>query len=1110
MSQGGFNRLAAAATMVLAVGLAACGAVAEEIIIKFQPNTNTAEVATYAGKVLLTRVDKAIYALPAVVGATSVTSVLPVSVAEPRFDGPFSIVLADTVDTDAVLTGLASDPDVLYATRAVIPVDVLGEDTKAWFPPQEKIRFCDSQRGYHYRTTGEPLMDGDWCTAVSPDSVDHDMDLPQAWGVTTGSSSVLVGIIDTGFCWRHADLGGHGPVSSVSLSDSLFYYYQDGIFYQNNNELPGDANGDGRPGVAYQDDDGDGLVDEDSDGYDYRNDAESDVVVGTATGISGLTVTDSNANFGNLVGLWFYGWGGSVTGYKARIVSNTATTLTTEPIEVTPGFFLQDWSYLLPVYDNVYRIGDGLSNHETWPDPFVDDSGWVNDLAADDDENGCADDTRGYDFVDAPGQHSVNDDTSDRDFDVRGANVHGSACMSQVASTINTGLMMGVAPGVRLVPARAIFVNDTGYLSLDVKALINSVEYMRTIGVDVLSTSLASSSALAVVVPIIQDLVDDGVVFVNGAGNDYSDVPHVLNGVTPSVMVAGLNTSDVRYDVTTQWGRTTTRFGSWVDISAKEGPIHVATAVDASGNSLYGIGWAGTSLSGPRVAGVAALIKSAYPGYTRDQIINKLLTSVDDIYADGRNAGYEGLLGSGRVNAYKAVSLYGTVPAVATDTTWSGTVWVGGDITVPPGKTLTIAPGTIINVAQDDLLSAGSAPSRVEFTVYGNIDVQGTALAPVLFECHTDGAGEWGPIALDRRYGSLDAGFSHVVMRDMESGIDVVGIPGSYTVGLDIADCIIETRHEGLVTGSLMGDDVISVTGTVFSCSSDSTYGVTIQTWNYDDGAVVTIGGNTTVEGYSVGLYIMAGSGVTVSDTSVDSCAVGMFVGPGYSSAPTIGPGVAVTNSGDLGAYFGNGVTCNGLAINGSGANGAIINGDADFGVNGMTVANCGLHGVQVYNVTAGHLLDNISVSNVANSGFRITDCSPTLGSGVQVSGADYAGIYCSGGSPHLEGPTISNSETGVWTVSDAHVVGRNLTVTGCNYGVCANPTGVGNFGTSADWGGSTFTSIGKRYALNWNLTTDLMMVGDCFDGSENPPAYMFEPKVYGAGTVIFLPGHCE
>jgi len=77
-------------------------------------------------------------------------------------------------------------------------------------------------------------------------TADHsgDINLGQAWNIETGDGSVVIAFLDTGLRMDHEDL-----VQNL---------------WTNADELPGDANGDGAPGVKDKDDDGDGLIDEDS------------------------------------------------------------------------------------------------------------------------------------------------------------------------------------------------------------------------------------------------------------------------------------------------------------------------------------------------------------------------------------------------------------------------------------------------------------------------------------------------------------------------------------------------------------------------------------------------------------------------------------------------------------------------------------------------------------------------------------------------------------------------------------------------------------------------------------------------------------------------------
>lgn len=63
----------------------------------------------------------------------------------------------------------------------------------------------------------------------------------------------------------------------------------------------------------------------------------------------------------------------------------------------------------------------------------------------------------------------------------------------------------------------------------------------------------------------------------------------------------------------------------------------------------------GTSLASPIVAGVVALMYSVNPNLTPDQVRDILKNTADDIYQIPENAPYIGKLGTGRVNAYRAV-----------------------------------------------------------------------------------------------------------------------------------------------------------------------------------------------------------------------------------------------------------------------------------------------------------------------------------------------------------------------------------------------------------------------------------------------------------------------
>ena len=65
----------------------------------------------------------------------------------------------------------------------------------------------------------------------------------------------------------------------------------------------------------------------------------------------------------------------------------------------------------------------------------------------------------------------------------------------------------------------------------------------------------------------------------------------------------------------------------------------------------------GTSMASPLAASAAALIWSVNPQLTAGQVKAQLYSSADNIYGLSCNASYNGKLGAGRINAFKAVQI---------------------------------------------------------------------------------------------------------------------------------------------------------------------------------------------------------------------------------------------------------------------------------------------------------------------------------------------------------------------------------------------------------------------------------------------------------------------
>lgn len=205
--------------------------------------------------------------------------------------------------------------------------------------------------------------------------------------------------------------------------------------------------------------------------------------------------------------------------------------------------------------------------------------------------------------------------------------------------------------------------------------------------------------------------------------------------------------------------------------------------VDTSDMHIEGATPMMTSGATAQVTGLVALVASAYPDLTPDQIegmIKRGAVPADPAYGDS--------LGAGAIDAYRTLTLWGNAP----DTTISGKVYVGASVVIPSGKTMTIEAGTEIFVAPDEaaVFDTGSTGPLFWVGSGGSLVVQGTAENPVKFHSWAvnDTIGNWEGIYVSSG-GSLS--MSHAVIKHATIGITT----GSHDV------LVQNTRIEACATG---------------------------------------------------------------------------------------------------------------------------------------------------------------------------------------------------------------------------------------------------------------------------------------------------------------------
>lgn len=308
----------------------------------------------------------------------------------------------------------------------------------------------------------------------------------------------------------------------------------------------------------------------------------------------------------------------------------------------------QAWDITIGTPDVLVAVVDtGVDrNHED-----LSGNTWVNSdeqpgNGIDDDGNGYVDDYYGWDFC-----NNDNDPIDDHG--------HGTHVSGTIAARTNNSLgVAGLSWNGRVMAVK--FLDQWGYGFTDAGAA--AITYAADNGAKVINNSWGG--------PYSQ-LIDDAVTYAHNlgavvtaaAGNGWGDdaSSYTPAGAANALTATATDINDLKAGFST--------VGSAVEVAVPGVDI---LSLRAAGTDMYGDGShivggnyyyaSGTSMSAPHVSGLAALLFSQDPSRTNVDVINRLVGTTQDI--DGLNPGWEGRLGTGRIDAYAALSTE-TVPRLA-------------------------------------------------------------------------------------------------------------------------------------------------------------------------------------------------------------------------------------------------------------------------------------------------------------------------------------------------------------------------------------------------------------------------------------------------------------
>jgi len=233
-------------------------------------------------------------------------------------------------------------------------------------------------------------------------------------------------------------------------------------------------------------------------------------------------------------------------------------------------------------------------------------------------------------------------------------NGHGTHVAGTIAQTTNNHLgTAGIAFGAKLMPVKVLAKNGSGWDSWIASGIMFATDH----GAKVINLSLGGPGDDAVLHDAITYAYDRGVTIVAAAGNEDSTFLGYPAGYNTEVIAVGATRFDGQL-------APYSNYGPDVDLVAPGGDMSMDQNGDGRGDGIlqqtFGPNpskfgyyfYQGTSMATPHVAAVAALVRAAHSGYTRDQVRAALQSTADDLGAPGK----DNLYGWGLVDATAALT----------------------------------------------------------------------------------------------------------------------------------------------------------------------------------------------------------------------------------------------------------------------------------------------------------------------------------------------------------------------------------------------------------------------------------------------------------------------
>lgn len=289
-------------------------------------------------------------------------------------------------------------------------------------------------------------------------------------------------------------------------------------------------------------------------------------------------------------------------------------------------------------------------------------------------------------------------DFVDGDDDPGDENGHGTNVAGIIAATLdNAQGIVGLSPNVSILPVRVM--DREGYGS-DWN-IGEGIRYAADAGAKVINLSLGATLSIGVdqesaqVSQAIRYAQERGAVVVVAAGNDFVPLPNAIVGSNLDVLVVAATTESDRKAPFSNFGESVNITAPGVHILSTMPTYEVyLTSGEVPEDERFQQDYdymSGTSQAAPFVSALAALLFSAHPDWSPQQVMQAIKDNAVDISSVNRQLAEQGLLNAGRIDACTSLSNSGAVAQQPVAAPPPQSRLPGGQVRSEPSRALTTA-----------------------------------------------------------------------------------------------------------------------------------------------------------------------------------------------------------------------------------------------------------------------------------------------------------------------------------------------------------------------------------------------------------------------------------